>query len=308
VHKSTISRTRSKYHQNPDFYTKTPKAGRPRHFSDYERLLAKRKIRSGSAKTASELQQQCFPHCSVWTVRRELIKLGLPGRHHRAKFLMTKVHKRMQREWAEKHIDWTADDWREVVFSDESKFNLFGSDGIQWCRRGPGEEFNTQNVEHRVKHGGGSIMVWGCMTSRGWGRLHLVQGNMDRFQYVEILKESLLGTLEDQNLKPWHIYFQQDNDPKHVSGHTMKWFEQNCFETLSWPSNSPDMNIIEHAWAYLETQLRKRDPQPTNKQQLWEMLQEEWATMSDNFRDALYNSMPSRLRALKKARGGFTKY
>jgi hypothetical protein len=74
------------------------------------------------------------------------------------------------------HQNWTEKDWQSVIFSDEKKFNLFGSDGLQWCRRGVGEEFNAKNVRKEVKHGGGSIMVWGCITSKGYGELHLVDG------------------------------------------------------------------------------------------------------------------------------------
>jgi len=59
-------------------------------------------------------------------------------------------------------------------FSDESKFNLFGSDGKLYCRRGPGEEFEVQNVRGVVKHGGGNIQVWGVLSWNGPGHLYRV--------------------------------------------------------------------------------------------------------------------------------------
>jgi hypothetical protein len=55
------------------------------------------------------------------------------------------------------------------VFSDESKFNIWGSDGIQYCRRMDGEAFEPQNVDARVKHRNGNIMVWGCITCEDLG-------------------------------------------------------------------------------------------------------------------------------------------
>jgi hypothetical protein len=64
-------------------------------------------------------------------------------------------------------VDWSDDKWATVVYSDESKFNLFGSDGKRYCRRRPGEEFLDRNVKKTVKHGGGSLMVWGCITWKG---------------------------------------------------------------------------------------------------------------------------------------------
>jgi len=51
---------------------------------------------------------------------------------------------------------------------DKSKFNLFRFDGLQWCRRGPGEEYDVRNVDAQVKHGRGILMVWGCIIVRGF--------------------------------------------------------------------------------------------------------------------------------------------
>ena len=82
-------------------------------------------------------------------------------------------------------------------YSDESKFNLFGSDGRKYCRQRVGEEFLDRNVVKMMKHGGGSLMVWGCMSWKGTGRLHHIQGHMDAVQYCEILAQSLIGSLQD---------------------------------------------------------------------------------------------------------------
>jgi len=87
----------------------------------------------------------------------------------------------------------------------------------QYCRRRSGEEFEPQNVWQVLKHGGGSVMVWGCMTSAGWGRLVLIEGTMDAELYCSVLEEGLLTTLDDLKINRSDIIFQQDNDPKHKS-------------------------------------------------------------------------------------------
>jgi hypothetical protein len=74
-------------------------------------------------------------------------------------------------DWAESHCYWEDENWGAVVFSDESKFNLFGSDGRQWCWREPGQANNARYTK-KLKHGGGNMMVWGCITRHGVGRLH----------------------------------------------------------------------------------------------------------------------------------------
>ena len=61
-------------------------------------------------------------------------------------------------------------------------------------------------------------------------------------------------------------------------------------------------------WDYLDRKVRQRKPLPTNKDQLWEALQEEWANLPMEYINALYDSMPRRVQALKEAKGGYTRY
>ena len=134
-------------------------------------------------------------------------------------------HWHLRLKWAEDHVDWTQEDWDKVWFSDESKFKLFGSDCHQWCRRRPGEEYLDHNVKQTVKHRGGNVMVWGCITPNGTGRLHQVEGRMNAIQYCNILSESLLGTLTNYSTTTSSILYQQDNDSKHTSWQAQMWFK-----------------------------------------------------------------------------------
>lgn len=116
-------------------------------------------------------------------------------------------HKWDRKMWARKHAKWTEEKWKKVWFSDESKFNLFGSNGCLYCRRAVGEEFLDRNVRKEMKHGGGSVMVWGCLTWNGTGRLCPVKGRMDARQYCKILKEGLLETIADKKTGMGAIIF-----------------------------------------------------------------------------------------------------
>lgn len=68
------------------------------------------------------------------------------------------------------------------------------------------------------------------------------------------------------------------------------------------------MNIIEHIWAYLDAKVCSHPTQPINKDQLWRILQEEWQNLNIEYIRNLYLSIPRRFKALKDAKGMYTKY
>ena len=68
-----------------------------------------------------------------------------------------------------------------------------------------------------VKHGSGSIMLWGCFAAGGTGELHKIDGIMRRENVVDTLKQHLKTSVRKLKLgRKW--VFQMDNDPKHTCG------------------------------------------------------------------------------------------
>ena len=65
--------------------------------------------------------------------------------------------------FAIRHKAWTLEDWKRVVWSDETKINCLGSDGRKWAWKRAGEGLSDRLVEGTVKFGGESVMLWGCM-------------------------------------------------------------------------------------------------------------------------------------------------
>ncbi len=107
--------------------------------------------------------------------------------------------------------------WNQVLWSDESKVNLFGSDGVQHVWRRPGEEYQENCALPTVKHGGGGIMVWGCMSAAGTRELRFIERNMDSNMYCEILKQMMHSL---QKLCRMAV-FLHNNDPKHTAKMTL---------------------------------------------------------------------------------------
>ncbi len=82
------------------------------------------------------------------------------------------VHKKASKQFAE-------DKQTNVLWSVETKINLFGSDGVKCVWWQPGEECKDKCVLPTVKHGGVSVMVWGCMSAAGTGELQFIEGTMN---------------------------------------------------------------------------------------------------------------------------------
>ncbi len=94
------------------------------------------------------------------------------------------MHKKARKQFAEDKQIKDMDYWNYVLWSDETKINLFGSDGVKHVWRQPGEEYKDKCVLPTVKHGGGSVMVWGCMSAAGIGELQFIEGTMNANMYV----------------------------------------------------------------------------------------------------------------------------
>ena len=77
---------------------------------------------------------------------------------------------------------------------------------------------------------------------------------------------------------------------------------------MVWPPQSPDLNPIEHLWGYLKCKLAAYPKPPGGVEELWEHIQVEWEAIPVEECRNLIRSMPDRIQAVIKAKGGYTKY
>jgi hypothetical protein len=118
----------------------------------------------------------------------------------------------------------------------------------------------------------------------------------------------LLPSLAELGVDEEDIIFQQDNDPKHTSRRAREWFEEYNINVLDWPAQSPDVNVIEYLWGTLKKKLQAYENPPKGVWELWERLAVEWEKITAEDCQKLIESMPRRIQAVIKAKGGHTKY
>jgi DDE superfamily endonuclease len=221
---------------------------------------------------------------------------------------LTRRHRKERLDFAIAHQYWTMEDWKTVVWSDETKVNRLGSDGRKWAWKRPGEGLSDRLVQGTMKFGGGSVMVWGCMMWEGIGYVVKIDGKMDAELYTRILDDDLLASIDFYDKTPDDIIFQQDGDPKHRSKLAQEWFKNHKITVLPWPAQSPDLNPIEHLWEHLKRRLGEYEEEPKGILELWERIEKEWEKIPASVCQNLIESMPRRVEAVLRAKGGYTKY
>ena len=125
--------------------------------------------------------------------------------------------------FSKRHVGDSSKIWKKVLLSGETKIELFCHQGKHYVWRKPNTSHHPENTILTVNHGGGSIMLWGCFSLVGTGKLVRIEGMMEGAKYREILEGK-----SSRDLRLGRRFtFQQDNDPKHTVEATLEWFRLN---------------------------------------------------------------------------------
>ena len=114
---------------------------------------------------------------------------------------------------------------------------------VRWRK---GERFHPDWIVSTVMHGGGHIYVRGCMSRDGVGTLLVAEGHLNAARYINLIAPTLKA--DGERLIGTNFIFQQDGTRCHTAKHSrsMNWFSANGISILLWPSQSADINPIEH--------------------------------------------------------------
>lgn len=296
-----------------------PHSGRPRKTSKTHDRYIIRKARVNTKVPLALLRDITSSNISVSTIRRRLAESNIKKWRAAKRPRLTVKHVKSRLKWAREHLEWSEEQFRMVMWSDECSVEKGADPRGVWVFRRPGnhEKYLPQNIAPKDKSGGVSLMVWGCFIGNQIGPLVSYRGVNTADTYITTLRDHLLPfieTLPDELIDD--LIYQQDNARIHTAKKTREWFAHQRFMIMEWPPNSPDMNPIEHLWRCLKAALHHRYPDtatmrggPETVRQILEVrLKEVWADLGPELLDNLIKSMPRRVRCLWTVKGWHTPY
>lgn len=236
-------------------YTRRPGQGRQRCTSTRDDRFVVSNVLRNRFCTATEARTRLFDvrnvSVSERTIRRRLAKTNLRAyRPARAPELLPQ-HRVARVAFAREYADLTVDEWKDVLFSDESRIALRGPDGRQRVYRRRKERFAPCAITKTVGYQGGSIMVWGGISYMA--RTDLVvfdRGSMNAQRYAEeVLQDHVIpfAPFIGENFRLMH-----DNARCHTARSVTQYLNEVGIQVLPWPARSPDLKPIEHIWDNLK--------------------------------------------------------
>jgi transposase len=262
------------------------------------------------------------------TVARRLAEVKLFSRYKRRKPFLSSGHKKARLEWANTYKDWTVEEWKKVIFSDECLMRIGVDPTRQRVIRPNGTALEERYLMPTFKSGRVTIMIWACFSGDRVGPiLTLEQGGIGSDEYEEILYEGLLPMIDDILAPPENtdtiqvadentFLFMHDNAPCHKTSAITNLLTDHHIPVMKWPAQSPDLNPIENLWRdlkarfYIKFRESFRTPSASydSIEQYKSMIEECWYEQNRDFIQTLIESMPRRCAAVIAAKGGHIKY
>lgn len=231
--------------KSPESYGTKKSHGRPPALTTRQKRAILR-VASNSSLTARQIAARAGVVTNLKNVQR-IIRAVPHIKRKKMKGMppLSMAHKERRKEFAREHVQWK-DEWKEILFTDEKKFNLEGPDG--WAHYYH-DLRKQEKMFSKRQMGGGSVMIWGGIGYDHKTDIVFISGRMNCQQYVNLLENQLQKYFE---LVPKeNVIFHQDNAPVHTAKVAKEFFRKGRIRIIDWPARSPDFNIIENVWGHL---------------------------------------------------------
>ena len=243
-------------------------------------------------------------------------KIGLNRHVERKQCFLSPEHMKARLAFAKQHIDWGTEEWRRCSFTDEMTLQTDSNQGRKYVWRFEGEEYHKDCIRGTVISGFRSIKVWGAMRYGKLSKLVIFpereegSGRLTALDYRDIIMDGEMFDFWIEGMEDvGYLVMMEDGAPQHQGAAAVRRAQLEKdgwvgWGPKTWPANSPDLNPIENLWHILKVNIRKRKHQPRTREELIEAVLEEWEKLDMEIVNNLIDSMPRRMRAVIKAKGG----
>ena len=146
-----------------------PRSGAPRKISPRGVKMITRTVNKNPRTTRGDLVndlQRAGTKVTKATISNTLRRQGLKSCSARRVPLLKPVHVQARLKFAREHLDDPEEDWENVIWSDETKIELFGKNSTRPVWRRKNAELHPKNTIPTVKHGGGNMGLFFCKGTR----------------------------------------------------------------------------------------------------------------------------------------------
>ncbi len=224
----------------------TKRPGRPRKTTvvDDRRILSL--VKKTPFTTVGQIKntlQEVGVCVSKSTIKRRLHQSEYRGFTTRCKPLVSLKNRKARLEFAKRHLKKPSQFWNNILWTDETKINLYQSDGKRRVWRRKGTAHDPKHTTSSVKHGGGSVMAWACMAASGTGSLVFIDDvTADKSSRMnsEVFRAILSAHIQPNasELIGRRFTVQMDNDPKHTAKATKEFLKgKKWTKSITWPES-----------------------------------------------------------------------
>lgn len=307
IGKSTAGDWKKQWQSNPAEYESRPLRKRNRTTYSPRDAMEIRAFAEGHPRMSYREIARTLPRIDIQasktTVWKHSVREGLRSFRTVPKPKLTAEHKRKRMTFATDKADFP---FSETVCVDEFEISTNGVS--TWFRA-----YSHDKVpDAPTKKFAPKLRFWAAISRTRTFPLQFYQGKMNSDKYQRVLDQALPEIAESFADHEWWLL--QDNAPWHTSSgpHGTQTYLQHSHNIVHWltpdeyPPNSPDCNVIENLMGRISVLVHGR--QPADLKQLRAVLEDEWRKVSPAMLEALFDSYPDRLTAIRRKKGGRTKY
>lgn len=269
-----------------------------------------------SSKKARQMPWSALPavmgfDCSEYAVRYALRKAGFRRYIARYKPPISESTRTERLAFASAAQHWTKEQWRTILWSDETWVTSARRRRVYVTRRSD-EELDPTCIVDRIPRRQG-WMFWGCFSGiagKGPGIFWEKDwGTITSQSYRDHIVPIIDGWIRLTANKGYgsHI-FMQDNATPHAAADTITDLQERGILRIVWPPYSPDLNPIESVWNKMKDYIERTYTSNLTYDQLRTAINEAWESIDEEYLDELLDTMPQRCQDCLNANGGSTKW